>query len=858
MMQKRSTLSLLLISFILVFAFSLSAQQVTVESKNAARCASSVLDVTVDNLSDAGAIEVVLEVTGTGGSFFDAMNVTWNLPAGVLTNQIVDLSGVDNVSPDTVRIAAITDGSGAAACLAAGNSVVAQISFTTNDNCAGTIEVAGGTFTCPSFDVSTQFSDCDGLAVTPAVVNAGTVTVINQDPTIDPIADASLPWGDAYVGNAVGDDLDLANGCEALTYSVVSGPAGLTVNATTGTINWVTTGADVCTHTVEIQVEDACGASASTSFEICVTNEAPTITCPDDTLIALGDEFTGMVMGADADGGPSPLLYSLIDDGGAPGSPSLNAATGEFTWQTDFDEAYKGAFTFGVAVTDGANVCDPCSPANADTCYFTVTVVNFLITIEKSHNSLQGQQQSLDVYMQNSGFENYPMGGFDFLFQYDATALTFQSADPGQFLEDCGWEYFTYRYGPNGNCGTGCPSGEVRVTAIAETNNGQGNHPDCFTNGDPGVSNQLVVLNFLVTNDRTFECMYAPVRFFWYDCGDNTISSVDGNYLFISNHVYNFEDTTGSYSYDLADPSQEFPTAAGANYTCDVAIDDDKPDPLRFIDFVNGGVDIVCADSIDARGDLNLNEIAYEIADAVLYSNYFVYGLSVFTVNEAGQIAASDVNADGITLSVADLVYTIRVLVGDANPYPKEVVNSPEYVNATYEHHNGVISVDDIEVAAAHVVLSGNVTPTLLADNMTMIADFDGANTRVLVYSIDGNSFTGNMLNVGNAEIVSLDMADALGTQVVAKWIPSEFALSQNYPNPFNPTTTVSFQLPAPSDVTLTIYNVNGQKVTEFSGSYETGAHSIEWDASASASGIYFYRLSAGNFTDVKKMVLLK
>jgi hypothetical protein len=857
MMQKRSTLSLLLISFILVFALSASAQTVSIQSKTVARCETQVLNVTVDNPASVGAVEVVLEITGSGGSFFDAVNVNWDAGFGVLTNHIVDMSGVDNVSPDTIRIAAMLIDNGDA-CLSSGQTVIAQVEFTTNDNCAGTIQLAGGTVSCPSFDISTQFSDCGGTAVIPAVVNAGTVTVQNQNPTIAAIADDTIPWGTTHVANAVGSDFDLPNGCETLTYSVVSGPAGLTVNATTGTINWMTSGADIGSHAVEIQVEDACGATASTTYSICVSNEAPVITCPADTLIALGSLMSAQINASDADAGPAPLLYTLIDNAGF-GDASVNAATGEFTWQTLLDDSYKGAHTFTVAVTDGGNIDDPCAPRNADTCSFTVTVINFLITIEKTHGTIQGQSQTVEVNMLNSGFENYPIGGFDFLFAYDASALTFQSATPGQFLVDCGWEYFTYRYGANGNCGTGCPSGEIRVTAIAETNNGQGNHPDCFTNSG-SVSNQLTVLNFLVTNDRTFECMYAPVQFYWYDCGDNTLSDVSGDQLFMNNHIYNFEDTNSiNYSVDLADPTVPFPSYSGAHESCDISLNDGKPDPLRFIDFVNGGVDIVCADSIDARGDLNLNEIANEIADVVLYSNYFVYGTSVFTVNIDGQIAASDVNADGLTLSVADLVYLIRIVVGDALPYAKEAVTF-ENVNARYQHNDaGVISVSkDVAVGAAHIIVAGDVEPTLLADNMTMLSNFDGVNTRILVYSPENHNFTGDMINVGNNEIVSLEMADKLGNPIVAKWIPSNYAVAQNYPNPFNPTTTIGFSLPANSNVTLTIYNVNGQKVAEFKDAYEAGEHTIDWDASASASGVYFYRLTADNFTAVKKMVLLK
>jgi len=855
MMQKRTLYSLLLISFILVFAISFAqAQTVSFESKTVTRCESSALNVTVDPGTDVSAIEVVFVVSSTsGGAFFDAMSVNWAPGLTQLTNRIVDMSGVDHVSPDTVRMAAMLINNGDV-CLPAGQMTIATVNFTTANTCSGTVELAGGSFSCPSFTVSSQFVDCATMAILPASVTSGVVTVVNDPPTIAAISDATIHWGDTYVGTAVGSDPDLANGCESLTYSIVSGPAAMTINPNTGTINWTTTGADICEHPVEIQVADGCGATASTSFTICVQNTPPTITCPADTLIALGTSVTMDVTATDPDMGPGALIYSLIGWTG-PGTPTLNPATGQFTWQTLLDESYKGSFTATVVASDGAPVCAGCSPTSADTCSFTVTVVNFLITIEKTHQAIQGQEETVDVYMQDHNFQNYPMGGFDFLFQYDASALTLQNAEAGQFLSDCEWEYFTYRYGANGNCGgSACPSGFVRVIAIAETNNGP-HHPSCFTNGDPGVSNQLVVLHFLVTNDRTFECQYAPVRFFWYDCGDNSISSQDGNFLFISNHVYNFEDTTGAYSVDMADPTVAFPNAFGANNTCNVALDDGKPDPLRFIDFVNGGVDIACADSLDDRGDINLNHIPYEIADAVLFSNYFIYGVSVFTINQQGQIAATDVNADGLTLSVADLVYLIRVIQGDANPYPKEVVPT----NANYVHAaNGDLSVQgDVQVGAACVVAEGNVVPELKAANMEIKYAFDGQNTRMLIWSRDGNSCSGDFVNVPS-QIISLEMADNQGNPLVAKWVPDQFELRQNYPNPFNPTTTISFTLPVKTAWQVDIYNINGQRVATYSGDHEAGLVELSWDASASASGVYFYKLQAGSFSATKKMVLLK
>ena len=89
--------------------------------------------------------------------------------------------------------------------------------------------------------------------------------------------------------------------------------------------------------------------------------------------------------------------------------------------------------------------------------------------------------------------------------------------------------------------------------------------------------------------------------------------------------------------------------------------------------------------------------------------------------------------------------------------------------------------------------------------------------------------------------------------------IPEEFGLAQNYPNPFNPTTTINFSLPSGSAVELTVFNMLGQKVATLAkGFFEAGEHAVEWDASNVSTGVYFYRIQAGNFVEAKKMLLLK
>jgi hypothetical protein len=98
-----------------------------------------------------------------------------------------------------------------------------------------------------------------------------------------------------------------------------------------------------------------------------------------------------------------------------------------------------------------------------------------------------------------------------------------------------------------------------------------------------------------------------------------------------------------------------------------------------------------------------------------------------------------------------------------------------------------------------------------------------------------------------------------LGVENSDNGIPTEFALDQNYPNPFNPSTTINYSVPEQSNVSIVIYDAIGNQVEVlYDGFSAAGNYTLEWNARNYASGVYFYRMQAGNFMQVKKMLLMK
>ena len=153
----------------------------------------------------------------------------------------------------------------------------------------------------------------------------------------------------------------------------------------------------------------------------------------------------------------------------------------------------------------------------------------------------------------------------------------------------------------------------------------------------------------------------------------------------------------------------------------------------------------------------------------------------------------------------------------------------------------GVYSTLSLNGSNTNWVQEGaDVIGNVVVDNITS-RDTDGR----IVVATHGRGFF-----VGNATVTSVEINDEL---------PNQFTLEQNYPNPFNPNTTISFQLSAISNVTLKVYDILGNEITTLVDKrLNAGKHKVEFDASKLASGVYIYNLTAGSYTDSKKMLLLK
>lgn len=411
-----------------------------------------------------------------------------------------------------------------------------------------------------------------------------------------------------------------------------------------------------------------------------------------------------------------------------------------------------------------------------------------------------------------------PVCGYNLLIKYDATALGVDQVVKTGTRSD-GFEYFTYR------TNDGSRPGHLRIEgrgALAGTGNRIA----------PGTG-PIARLTFRGAANIDLSGMNVPIQFAFLDAPDNN-------------------DNT------LLDSVAVKVASAGISYA-------------------NGSVLLNTIGTIRI-GDINLNGLAYDVGDVVLFTNHIVQpGRYPFSLL---QYANSDINGDKLVATITDLVRMIQIIIGDAAPGGKLDGEEPRPVLITQrEGAVHTIAVDsDVEIGAVLLTFEGgNMPPADVSSTIPGIDLVSGVaegSLRVLLYSMQGQA-----IPAGAQELVSLtghsgwrlsraEIADSdgrsLATTLASVALPAAFELEQNYPNPFNPSTRISFALPQGDRVRLTIYDVLGRQVRMLAdGEYPAGRHELEWDGrdsdgAAVASGVYFYKLETAGQSATRKMLLVK
>jgi len=255
-------------------------------------------------------------------------------------------------------------------------------------------------------------------------------------------------------------------------------------------------------------------------------------------------------------------------------------------------------------------------------------------------------------------------------------------------------------------------------------------------------------------------------------------------------------------------------------------------------------------------------------------------------------VLASDINDDGIVLTVADLVYLIRIITGDANPFPEsgeggKIVSLGTPAVADWRLDGNRLNIgftSEVEAGAVFLAIDhdgaefGEPILSDRASSMTVISHNDGAQLRLLVYSMSSGAIPagdGAILTIPvitadpGAVLAEAEASDYYGNLITVEiartsYVPTEFSLFQNTPNPFNATTRIDFNLPEPGEVSLVVYDVLGRRVsTVVEGYLEAGPHQFNWNARTDsgtelASGVYFYRITTAKHHTSRKMVLIK
>ncbi len=683
-----------------------------------------------------------------------------------------------------------------------GRNELAKLYFTVrNDVDADASVTLDSGFVAPAGRL--ELSAFDAKTIRP-YFKPGTITIIaaNRAPEFEPLSARTISEGEVLTFSVRAVDPERA-AVKLHAGRLAAGARFSDLGNGTGTFRWqvpyVGTGsASGSPYVVTIFASDGeAGSHIDIPITVINSNRPPVITLGSSIAAGAGDTLFIPFVAQDPDFETVSFSAQGIPAGAQIGSTN----PGFLRWVSDISDS--GDYAFALTATDegGASATE-----NVEFTLLPTLPVELAISDEQAYS---GEVVTISINLHN----RVPITGFNLTIGFDPTLLTFVSADKSG-TRIAGWPQLTQSEGTD----------KIFISARS-------------TAGAPGnalaVGNGTVVkLRFQISSNLQFAGLYSPLEFDYVDPGGE-----DENIAL---------------------------DAAGAAVARSQTL------------YSPGGV--LVKKYAGLVGDINLNGVAFEIGDVVYFTNFFINPAQYPLTGE--RLQNSDINQDGVPATLGDLIRLLLIVNGGAKLATPAVVEEFEYDLSAAESGLEYQLTQPTTAAAARLefelssAADCDVVLGASAHDFELQSHRDGTRLRVLLLGVRGRVPelpAGALVTISEprALLVNHEFVDASGTTLTpirrsTTVLPDSYELNQNYPNPFNPETVIDFALPQAGAVNLTVFNLLGETVTTLlDGPLPAGTHRVVFrgqDASGRGlpSGVYFYRLTAGAFSETKKMVLLK
>ena len=682
-------------------------------------------------------------------------------------------------------------------------------------------------------------------------VEVNAILIVNLPPVQDPIGDKTVNEGELLEFSVTANDPD---GDTPLNFSATGLPPGATFDAS-GVFSY-SPGFDVSTSTentsfsVNFEVSDGNGGTDSETVLITVldVNIPPVLDPIGDKIVSEGELLEFSVTANDPDG-VTPLSFSAT---GLPSGASFDAS-GSFSYSPGFDVSTS---TVNASFSVNFEVADADGGTDSKTVIITV--------LDVAGGTSPGDNVAVEPVDSETGtspvsltFSKVTSGG-------ETTLTTSGTGQPPPSGFKLGSPPVYYDISTTASFS---PSVEVCINYTGISFDGKEEKLKLFhfedSDGDgiddswvkPTVSSHDIESNIICVSVASL----SPFAIFEPLPGVIT-GTVSANSAGLSNVTVELLNNEGS-SVDGFSP---IPTGSLGDYSFTDVI----PETYQVIIVEPLGYSVDANPKLAPLAPGGTTTVDFALTEVVLSNNargmgYWKHQFNVY-VNRKGKAQES---AEDLTTYIGRVhqVYTpyFDVFSGKTSLDDWQSVLTVKKKGSMLDRAKQqlaalLLNFASLKIGQYEVVTEDGHT---VGDVLTFVSNL------ITGYDVSNDELAKDLAEmVNNHEEIGADLVPTgsklykvAGASIDWSFLPTEFALHNNYPNPFNPVTTLSYDLPMANNVRIVIYNLMGQEIRRWEFQAQTaGYHKVVWDASRVASGIYFYRIKAGDFIKTRKMLLLK